>query len=110
MSELVFFNVWTTVSEAARQALLEAMRAEAPALAAKPGFRSLTVWIGGQGDLRVIVEGRWESLAAFEAAVAHDPAAQESRARLEHWGRAQPGMFVESLHVMAESQPKGDVR
>lgn len=104
MSELVFFNVWTTASEGAKQALIEAMRAEVSALASKPGFRSLTAWAGEQGDLRVIVAGRWESLAAFEAAVARDPAAQESRARLEQFGHAQPGMFVESLHVMGEGE------
>jgi heme-degrading monooxygenase HmoA len=102
MTELVFFNVWTTGSEAAKQALLEAMRAEVSALALKPGFRSLSAWAGEKGDLRVIVEGRWESLAAFEAAIEHDPAAQEGRARLERFGQAHPGIFVESMHVTAE--------
>lgn len=108
MSELVFFNVWTTASEAAKRALVEAMGAEVSALALKPGFRSVTAWAGEKGDLRVIVKGRWESLAAFEAAVAHDPAAQEGRARLEQFGRAQPGMFMETLHITGKSKARGN--
>jgi heme-degrading monooxygenase HmoA len=108
MSELVFFNVWTTASEAAKQALIDAMRAEASTLAVKPGFRSLTAWAGENGDLRVIVEGHWESLAAFEAAIVHDPAARRSRDRLEQFGQAQPGMFVERLHVTGESTVRGN--
>lgn len=100
MSELVFFNIWQTASPKAQQALVDAMRSEAPVLAAKRGFLSLTAWTGQAGDYRVIVEGRWQSREAFDVAVAHDPAALESRARFEQHGQASPGTFVQSLRVL----------
>jgi heme-degrading monooxygenase HmoA len=108
MMEAVFFNVWSTRSPDDQQTLIAAMRAEAPALATKPGFRSLTAWAGQAGDLRVIVEGRWQSVRAFEAAVARDAAAWESRARLERHGRAEPGMFAMALHVLPEDDAHGE--
>jgi len=46
VSEFVFFNIWQTTSPEAQQALVDAMRCEAPALAAKSGFLSLTAWTG----------------------------------------------------------------
>ena len=100
MSEFVFFNIWQSTSPEAQQALVDAMRREAPALAAKNGFLSLTAWTGQARDYRVIVEGRWRSRDAFEAAVACDPKTLESRARLEQHGHASPGVFVQSLHVL----------
>jgi hypothetical protein len=64
VSEFVFFNVWQTTSPKEQQALVDAMRSEAPALAAKAGFLSLTAWMGQAGDYRVIVEGCWQSREA----------------------------------------------
>jgi heme-degrading monooxygenase HmoA len=80
--------------------LVDAMRCEARALAAESGFLCLAAWTGQAGDYRVIVEGRWRSRDAFEAAVARDPGALEARARLEQHGQASPGMFVQSLQVL----------
>lgn len=102
MSELVFFNIWTTASAEAQRALIEAMREEAAGLADKRGFLSLTAWAGEGADHRVIVEGRWQSRECFEAAIARDPAAQDSRRRLEQFGQASPGTFVECLRVVAQ--------
>jgi heme-degrading monooxygenase HmoA len=55
---------------AQQEALIEEIRGEAPALAAKDGFVSLTAWKPEGKDYRVLVEGRWASQAHFEAAVA----------------------------------------
>jgi hypothetical protein len=57
----------------------------------------------------VIVEGRWESRVDFDAAVVRDRAAQKSRTRMEQFGKATPGMFVESLRVMP-AKPGGKAR
>ena len=48
-------------------------------------------------DGRVLVEGRWESKEAFDAAVAGNAEAQRSRASLEEFGSPEPGLFTEAL-------------
>jgi quinol monooxygenase YgiN len=97
MAGAVFFNIWQTKSKEKRQALLAAMRQEAPDLQAKPGFLSLTVWAGEGDDLRVIVRGEWASQAAFEAAVSKDPHALASREKLAALGTPTPGSFTETF-------------
>ena len=70
MSTTTFYNVWRTKSAADRAKLIEEMRKEAPALASKPGFEALLASECAE-DGRVLVEGRWASKAAFDAAVAN---------------------------------------
>ena len=50
-------------------------------------------------DNRILVEGRWQSKEAFDAAVANDPEAQKSRTSLERFGSSEPGLFKEVLHI-----------
>lgn len=97
MTDTLFYNVWRTDSPEAKASLLEAMRAEAPRIAAKPGFRSMVVFEGEDG--RILVEGRWASRAAYEAAIATDAASLESRRALEAFGTAEPALFHEAFRV-----------
>jgi heme-degrading monooxygenase HmoA len=99
MSEATFFNVWRTSSKENQKRLLEAMRAEAPDLQSKSGFLELTAWKGEEDDHRVLVEGRWESVAAFEAAVAKNPSAMENREKLAQLGTPEAGMFLEAFRL-----------
>jgi heme-degrading monooxygenase HmoA len=80
MSEITFFNMWEADSHEKQEGLIEEMRREAPALAAKDGFVSLTAWKAEGKDYRILVEGRWASQADFEAAVAGNAQALASRA------------------------------
>jgi heme-degrading monooxygenase HmoA len=100
MSDITFYNMWRTASAEDRAALLERMRGEAPALASKVGFVSMTVLECAE-DGRVLVEGRWQSKAAFNAAVAGNPEAQRSRASLEEFGVPEPGLFTEVFRLVA---------
>jgi pimeloyl-ACP methyl ester carboxylesterase len=104
MSEATFFNVWRTTSKENQEHLLEAMRADAPDLQAKLGFLELVAWSGEANDLRVVVEGRWESVAAFEAAIANNSAALESREKLAQLGTPEAGLFREALRFQPVSQ------
>ena len=103
MSEATFFNVWRTASKENQERLLEAMRAEAPELQSKPGFLELIAWRGEADDFRVLVEGRWETVAAFQVAIANNPAAQASREKLAQLGTPEAGLFREAFHF----QPLG---
>ena len=98
MTETIFFNLWQTDSREDQEALVAEMRSEATAFLGKPGFLGLTVWTG-QNNHRVIVEGRWRSHPHFEAAVSERPEAMASRARLEKFGKAEPGLFSESFRI-----------
>ena len=80
------------------------MRNEAPGLALKGGFVSLVVWKSEKDDFRVLVEGRWVSQAYFDAAVADNAPALESRSRLEKFAKPAPGLFSECFRV--EGKPK----
>jgi len=95
MTDVTFFNLWQAESRDKQEALIEAMRGEAPALTAKDGFVSLTAWKADGNDYRVLVEGRWASQAHFEAAVVRDPHALASRARFETFAKPAPGLFAE---------------
>jgi pimeloyl-ACP methyl ester carboxylesterase/heme-degrading monooxygenase HmoA len=99
MTEATFFNVWRTSSRENQERLLDAMRAEAPELQSKRGFVELTAWKGEADDLRVLVEGRWESAAAFETAVANNPAALKSREKLAQLGTPEAGLFRQAFRV-----------
>jgi pimeloyl-ACP methyl ester carboxylesterase/heme-degrading monooxygenase HmoA len=99
VTETTFFNIWRTDSKDRQAQLLEAMRAEAPELQAKPGFLGLTAWNGEEQDHRVVVQGRWESKEAFDAAVANDPAALESRNKLTELGTPEAGLFSEAFRL-----------
>ena len=103
MSETIFFNVWQTESRDHQEALLAEMRAEATALAVKPGFLSLTVWAGQDSNHRVLVEGSWASRAHFDAAVG-SPEATAARRRLEKFGKAEPGLFAERFRFGPEER------
>jgi heme-degrading monooxygenase HmoA len=98
MPDITFFNMWRTPSAEKRTALLDRMKSEAPALACKAGFISMTV-LECADDGRVLVEGRWQSKDAFNAAVADNAEAQRSRASLEEFGSPEPGLFTEVFHV-----------
>jgi pimeloyl-ACP methyl ester carboxylesterase len=104
MSEATFFNVWRTASGEQQERLLEAMRAEAPDLQSKPGFLELTAWRGDAEDFRVLVEGRWESVNAFETAVANNPDALKSREKLAQLGIPEAGLFHKAFRFGPASQ------
>jgi heme-degrading monooxygenase HmoA len=99
MPDATFYNMWRTKNAEDRAALLDRMKAEAPALASKAGFVSMTV-LECPEDGRVLVEGRWQSEDAFNAAVADDPVAQRSRASLAEFGSPEPGLFTEVFRVL----------
>ncbi len=101
MSDITFYNMWRTASAGDRAALLDRMKGEAPTLASKAGFVAMTVLECAE-DGRVLVEGRWESKAAFDAAVSGNPEAQKSRASLEEFGSPEPGLFREVFRVSPE--------
>ena len=101
MTEATFYNVWRTKTPERRAALIAKMKDEAPTLAAKPGFVSMSVLECAE-DGRVLVEGRWQSKEAFDRAVTADPAAQKSRASLAEFGSPEPGLFKEALRVSPE--------
>jgi pimeloyl-ACP methyl ester carboxylesterase len=82
--------------------LIKEIRAEAPALAAKDGFLSLTAWKGEGTDYRVLAEGRWASQEQFNSAVAGNPQALAVRARLETFARPAPGLFTECFRFTTE--------
>src|SRR5580698_7238177 len=113
MSEITFYNMWRTASAQHRAALLERMKGEAPMLASKAGFVSMTVLECAE-DGRVLVEGRWQSKGAFDAAVAGNSDAQRSRASLEEFGSPEPGLFTEVFRVspqesMIVADPSGSI-
>ncbi|MBV9560605.1 MAG: alpha/beta fold hydrolase [Bradyrhizobium sp.] len=106
MTDMLFYNVWRADTPENQARLIAAMREEAPKLAAKPGFRSMTVLEGKDG--RILVEGRWASREAFDAAVTHDDRAQTSRQSLEAFGTAEPGIFTESFRIGSLEAPSHD--
>lgn len=106
MTDTLFYNVWRTETPENQKRLVATMREEAPKLAANPGFRSLAVLEGADG--RVLVEGRWASREAFDAAVIDDDGAQASRQGLEAFGTAEPGVFTESFRIGSLEAPSGD--
>ena len=108
MNDTLFYNVWHTPTPESQARLIAAMRADAPDLAAKPGFRSLTVLLGE--DNRVLVEGRWASREAFDAAVTHEGGAQASRQGMEAFGTPEPGVFTESFRIGPAQAPRSVVR
>jgi pimeloyl-ACP methyl ester carboxylesterase/heme-degrading monooxygenase HmoA len=99
MAEITFFNIWQAASREDQEALIAEMRIEAPSLAVKDGFVSLAVWKSEKDDYRVLVEGRWVTQAHFDAAVADNPRALESRTRLEKFAKSAPGLFTECFRL-----------
>jgi pimeloyl-ACP methyl ester carboxylesterase/heme-degrading monooxygenase HmoA len=99
MAEITFFNMWQAASRDDQDALIAEMRSEAPELTAKNGFVSLALWKSEKDDHRVLVEGRWVSQAHFDAAVAQNPQALQSRARLEKFAKPAPGLFTECFRL-----------
>jgi heme-degrading monooxygenase HmoA len=100
MSDMTFYNLWRTEGAEDRAALLDRMKGEAPALASKAGFVSITV-LECADDGRVLDEGRWQSKDAFDATVAGNPEAKRSRTSLEEFGSPEPGLFTEVFRVSA---------
>lgn len=103
MTPITFFNLWQADSRKKQEALIEEMRTEAPALATKAGFISLTVWKAEATDYRVLVEGRWVSQAHFDAAVGTNAQSLAARARLETFAKPAPGLFAECFRFTGES-------
>ena len=95
MAEITFFNMWQAASREDQEALIAEMRIEAPTLAVKDGFVSISVWKSEKEDYRVLVEGRWVSQAHYDAAVKDNAQALESRTRLERFAKPTPGLFTE---------------
>jgi heme-degrading monooxygenase HmoA len=108
MAEITFFNMWQPASHEDQEALISAMRTEAPRLAVKDGFISLAVWKSEKDDYRVLVKGRWLSQAHFDAAVADNAQALESRSRLEKFAKPAPGLFTEYFRL--EGKPNDGSR
>jgi len=104
MPDITFYNMWRTETPEDRAQLLARMKEEAPALASKAGFVAMTVLECAE-DGRVLVEGRWQSREAFDAAVADDPVAQRSRASLSQFGSPEPGLFKEAFRVSPTAVP-----
>jgi heme-degrading monooxygenase HmoA len=98
MGDISFYNMWRTETSAKRAILLDRMKDEVPALAAKDGFVAMTV-LECVEDGRVLVEAHWQSKEAFETGVANDPDAQESRAALAQFGVPEPCLFKEVFRV-----------
>jgi pimeloyl-ACP methyl ester carboxylesterase/heme-degrading monooxygenase HmoA len=98
MANATFYNVWRTKTPKDRAALIAKMKDEAPALAAKTGFVSMSVLECAE-DGRVLVEARWQSKEAFDRAVTDDPDAQRSRASLAELGSPEPGLFEEVFRI-----------
>ena len=107
MPETTFYNMWRTNNAKDRFALLQHMKDESPAMAAKPGFVSMTV-LECPEDGRVLVEGRWQSKEAFDAAISDDPEAQRSRKSLAEFGSPEPGLFKESFRILPAKATKED--
>jgi pimeloyl-ACP methyl ester carboxylesterase/heme-degrading monooxygenase HmoA len=99
LEEALFLNVWHSRSKDQQEQLIEAMRKESPLLQSKPGFLELTAWSGEGQDLRTVVQGRWESENAFNAAVANDETSLQSRTILEQFGAHEAGLFREALRL-----------
>ncbi len=78
--EISILFLWATEDVERQKALVALMAESAAWLAARPGFRKLKVRPSGDGK-RVVVEGIWESQAAFDLAITHDVHAAESRAK-----------------------------
>lgn len=106
MSEAIFFNVWRTASTADREALIAAMRDESDYFTGKPGFLSMRAW-ACEEDGRVLIEGRWGSAAAFDAAVATNPEAAAGRERLARYGSPEPGLFTPIFEVVPDPSQVG---
>src|SRR5258708_11534615 len=104
MPDITFYNMWRTKTPEDRAALLARMKNEAPALASKAGFVSMTVLECAE-DGSVLVEGRWQQKEAFDPAVADDPEAQKSRASLAQFGSPEPGLFTEVFRVSPTDTP-----
>jgi pimeloyl-ACP methyl ester carboxylesterase/heme-degrading monooxygenase HmoA len=98
MTDATFYNVWRTKTPKDRAALIAKMKDEAPALAAKTGFVSMSVLECAE-DGRVLVEARWQSKEAFDRAVTDDPEAHRSRASLAELGLPEPGLFTEAFRI-----------
>jgi heme-degrading monooxygenase HmoA len=93
MSETRFFNVWRASSKENQERLIDAMREETSIFQSKPGFLELVLWQGEADDYRVLADGRWTNVAAFEAAVANNPAALEGRERMRNLVLRRQGSF-----------------
>lgn len=102
MSEMRFYNVWRTKSPENRARLVARMKGKAGMFASSPGFISLVVSECPE-DGRVLVEGRWASHEALEAAVAANPDALAEREQMEAFGVPDPGIFTEVFRVEPES-------
>lgn len=107
MSETRFLNVWRTSSKENQERLIDAMRKETSIFQSKPGFLELILWQGEADDHRVVADGRWASLAAFEAAVANNPSALEGRERMAQFGTPEAGLFREALRVQPVPHSSG---
>ena len=108
MAEITFFNMWQAASREDQESLIAEMRIEAPGLAIKDGFVSLAVWKSEKDDYRVLAEGRWVSQAHFDAAVAENAQALQSRTRLEKFAKPAPGLFTECFRL--EGKPNDGSR
>ena len=109
MNEATFFNIWRTDSKDRQEQLWKAMRAEAPGLQAKPGFLELIAWSGEAQDHRVLVQGRWKSKEAFDAAVTNNPDALESRNKLAALGTSESGLFSEAFRFQPQDRDSADL-
>lgn len=107
MTGITFFNMWQADSREKQEALIKEMQTEAPVLAAKDGFISLTAWKGEGTDCRILVEGCWVSQAHFDAAVAGSAQSLTSRARLETFAKPAPGLFTECFRFIGEGAQAG---
>jgi heme-degrading monooxygenase HmoA len=108
VTDIIFYNMWRTEGLDHRTALLARMKDEAPALASKEGFVSMTVLECAE-DGRVLVEAHWQSREAFEQAVANDPEAQKSRESLAQLGLPDP-LYPMSLFILFRVRQREDAR
>jgi pimeloyl-ACP methyl ester carboxylesterase/quinol monooxygenase YgiN len=102
---LTFVNIWTVADRDKQQKLLSAMKDDVAGIIAKPGSQGMAFHSSIDGK-RVVVYAQWDSLEAFNRAIANDPAAHANRERLAQFGSPNANTYrVDSVHLpLAENQ------
>lgn len=104
---LTMVNIWAVDDRAKQNALLSAMKTEAPEITSKPGMLGMAFHRSIDGK-RVAVYAQWVSLEAFNRGIAEDSTAMASRARLAQFGEPSANTYtVDSVNLpLPNSQTK----
>lgn len=94
-----FVNVWNCGDPDRQRKLLGTMEEEILAISSQTGFLGMALHTSLDGRY-VGVYARWQSLAAFQAAVEDNPEARRGRNRLSRWGALTANAFrVEGIYL-----------